>query len=212
MTILFQTLPTLTCPGVYSLAFIVQDWERGHDWQGYEKHISLIFQNSIPVTFAKWKSLVNSFILLKTMKGTSLEVQWLELHASSEGDMGLTPGRGTKNPHVTQHSQKKKIKDIILHLSRMLWTQLLHWFAQATITKYPSLGGLKNTHLFPHNPGGWKSKVWAGLASPEASLTEIWFCDVATISEKFLQKATLCPHVAFLLCAPISVSQSPLIK
>ena len=41
------------------------------------------------------------------MKGTSLEVQWLELHASNAGDMGLIPGRGTKNLHVTQHSQKK---------------------------------------------------------------------------------------------------------
>ena len=68
VTFLFQALPTLTCPGVYSLAFIVQYWERGYDRQGYEKHINLIFQNSIPVTFAKWKSLVNNFILLKTVK------------------------------------------------------------------------------------------------------------------------------------------------
>ena len=106
VTFLFQALPTLTCPGVYSLAFIVQYWERGYDRQGYEKHINLIFQNSIPVTFAKWKSLVNNFILLKTIKGTSLEVQGLGLHAPNAGDTGLIPGWGTKNPHVTQHSQK----------------------------------------------------------------------------------------------------------
>ena len=62
--------------------------------------------------------------------------------------------------------------------------------------------------------GSWKSeiKVLAGLASPEASLTEIRFWVVAIVSEQFLQKATLCPHMAFLLCALISVSQSPLIK
>ena len=28
--------------------------------------------------------------------GTSLAVQWLRLHASIEGGMGLIPGRGTK--------------------------------------------------------------------------------------------------------------------
>ena len=73
---------------------------------GVWKHISLIFQHSIPVTFAKWKSLVNSFILLKTIKGTSLEVQGLEIHAPNAGDMGLIPGRGTKNP--MSHSTAKK--------------------------------------------------------------------------------------------------------
>ena len=44
--------------------------------------------------------------------GTYLVVQWLGLCASTAGDMGLIPGRGTKIPHSMRHSnhptQKKK--------------------------------------------------------------------------------------------------------
>ena len=40
--------------------------------------------------------------------GTSPAVQWLRLCASSAGDVGLIPGRGTNIPHAAKCSQKKK--------------------------------------------------------------------------------------------------------
>ena len=40
--------------------------------------------------------------------GTSLAVQWLKLHASTAGDVGLIPSWGTKIPHAMRHGQKKK--------------------------------------------------------------------------------------------------------
>ena len=40
--------------------------------------------------------------------GTSLEVQWLRLHASIAGGMGSIPGGGTKILHAVQPGQKKK--------------------------------------------------------------------------------------------------------
>ena len=42
---------------------------------------------------------------------TSLAAQWLGLHACTTGGMGPIPGCGTKIPHATWHSQKKKEKD-----------------------------------------------------------------------------------------------------
>ena len=42
--------------------------------------------------------------------GNSLAVQWLRLHASTTGGMGLIPGQGTKILHATQCGQKKKKK------------------------------------------------------------------------------------------------------
>ena len=39
--------------------------------------------------------------------GTSLEVQWLKLHASNAGDTGLIPGWGTKIPYAMQRGQKE---------------------------------------------------------------------------------------------------------
>ena len=38
---------------------------------------------------------------LKAGAGTSLVVQWLRLHASTAGAMGLTPGQEAKIPHAT---------------------------------------------------------------------------------------------------------------
>ena len=38
----------------------------------------------------------------------SLAVQWLVLHASTTGDMGSTPGQGTKILNAMQHGQKNK--------------------------------------------------------------------------------------------------------
>ena len=43
-------------------------------------------------------------------RGTSLVVQWLRLHASTTGGMGLIPGWGTKIPHAMQCGKKKKVQ------------------------------------------------------------------------------------------------------
>ena len=40
--------------------------------------------------------------------GISLEVQWLTLCTSSEGDTGSIPGQGTKIPRAAQWGLKKK--------------------------------------------------------------------------------------------------------
>ena len=40
-------------------------------------------------------------------------VQWLGLHASTAGDRGLIPGRGTKISHATQRGQRKYIHTYI---------------------------------------------------------------------------------------------------
>ena len=42
--------------------------------------------------------------------GTSLAVQWLTLHVSNAGDVGLIPGWRTKMPHAARCGQKKKIE------------------------------------------------------------------------------------------------------
>ena len=47
-------------------------------------------------------------------QGTSLVVQWLRLHTSNAEGMGLIPGQGTKIPHATWCSQKKKKKSIVI--------------------------------------------------------------------------------------------------
>ena len=39
--------------------------------------------------------------------GTSLAVQWLRLHVSTDGGVGSNPGKGTKILQVTHCSQKK---------------------------------------------------------------------------------------------------------
>ena len=39
---------------------------------------------------------------------TSLADQWLRLRASTAWGVGLIPGQGTKIPHITQYSRKKK--------------------------------------------------------------------------------------------------------
>ena len=51
--------------------------------------------------------------------GTSLELQWLRLHAPNAGGMGLIPGWGTKVPHASQRwcGQKKEKNTIILCLN-----------------------------------------------------------------------------------------------
>ena len=66
----------------------------------------------------------------------------------------------------------------------------LSYSARAAITKYQYLGGLNNKHLLSHSSRGHKSKSKApsGLVYGENSLLG-------------LQTFSLCPHMAFLLCA-----------
>ena len=49
-------------------------------------------------------------LCIQKASGNSLAVQWLGLHASSAGGMGLIPGWGTKISHAVWCSQKKKKK------------------------------------------------------------------------------------------------------
>ena len=49
--------------------------------------------------------------LEKNATGTSLAVQWLELHASTAGGIGSIPSWGTKILQAARHSQKKKPKE-----------------------------------------------------------------------------------------------------
>ena len=53
--------------------------------------------------------------------GTSLAVQWLELHASTVEGLALIPGWGIRIPYAAWHSQKVKIKIFFKsHLQRRL--------------------------------------------------------------------------------------------
>ena len=52
----------------------------------------------------------------KGLFGNSPDVQWLGLCTSTAGGMGSIPGQGTKIPHATLCSQRKKKKKIYLCL------------------------------------------------------------------------------------------------
>ena len=57
-------------------------------------------------------------------EGTSLEIQWLRLHTSTSGGMGLIPGWGTKIPHPTCNTVKKikknkMYKDIDIRINNL---------------------------------------------------------------------------------------------
>ena len=52
---------------------------------------------------------LKSYFFMRTHLWTSLEGQWLRLHAPNAGGGGSIPGQGTKIPHATQQGQKKKI-------------------------------------------------------------------------------------------------------
>ena len=57
--------------------------------------------------------------------GNSLAVQWLRLHASTAGGVGLISGQGTKIPKVLRHGQNKqktptKQKRIIMEIRKHL--------------------------------------------------------------------------------------------
>ena len=48
------------------------------------------------------------------MPGTSLEVQWLRLQASTAQDSNSIPEQGIKTPRAIQDSQKIKFKNIYI--------------------------------------------------------------------------------------------------
>ena len=52
----------------------------------------------------------NPYNSIRRRQGNSLAVQWLGLHASTAGGMGLIPRQGTKIPQATWCGQKKKKK------------------------------------------------------------------------------------------------------
>ena len=62
----------------------------------------------VAVDFVFRFSLVLTLCKIEAFVGTSLVVQWLGLHYSTAGGSCLIPGQGTKIPHATQHSQKRK--------------------------------------------------------------------------------------------------------
>ena len=64
----------------------------------------------------------------------SLAVQWLRLHASNAGDMGWIPGRGTKIPHASRCSKKKKKSQNTRLFLRAIFQQVL-----STLPHYPTL-------------------------------------------------------------------------
>ena len=82
---------------------------------------------------------------IKTWRGTSLAVQWLRLHPSTAGGMGLIPGLGTKIPHATRPGKKKKERE------RETWRKNLSparsrgpsWLTQ------PSPGSISQTTGYP---------------------------------------------------------------
>ena len=64
-------------------------------------------------TSQSWSLISHPAPAQETPLGTSQVVQWLRLHASNAGGMGLIPGQGTKIPHATLFSQKN-LKTIVI--------------------------------------------------------------------------------------------------
>ena len=111
----------------------------------------------------------------KVMKGTSLVVQWLGIHASNAGGMDWIPGQGTKIPHATWHGQKITADDDCTHETkrclllgrkamkkpRQYTQKQRHHFAN----KGPSSQGygFTSSHVWmwglDHNEG-WEPKNW----------------------------------------------------
>ena len=50
------------------------------------------------------------YIFYNLSLGTPLAVQWLRLHASNAGSVGLIPGQGIKMPHAAGAKNKKQNK------------------------------------------------------------------------------------------------------
>ena len=67
--------------------------------------------------------------------GTSLAVQWLRLQASTAGNMGSTPGRGTKILHVTRYGKKQTNKRMHLCMGPGTWGKALWTTRDARVIK-----------------------------------------------------------------------------
>ena len=96
--------------------------------------------------------------VLKTIVETSLVVQWLRLHASNAGGMGLIPGWGSKIPQAVWHHQKIKniVEDNIqygtyLHLQPQLSRSSLMYPSDISIRyfKRNKLNKFKNNYIIP---------------------------------------------------------------
>ena len=105
--------------------------------------------------------------------GTFLVVQWLRLPASTAGGMGSIPGPGTKIPHATWRSQKKK-KKFPLKFSDIYSTEL--WKpSQVTMAA-----------VFHHQSWQWGIKECTQAMKP---YTHILFLNIFCL---FVCFATLC--------------------
>ena len=106
---------------------------------------------------------------LKIYAGTSLEVQWLRLRASTARAVGSIPAGGTKIPRATRHSQKKKITRRSERSALKRKKIYAEGQEKSLETGVRFLGSLGCEYL-PHQQRG--SGGWCGLSSeshPEAS-------------------------------------------
>ena len=87
----------------------------------------------------------------ETPLGTSQAVQWLRLHASNAGGMGLIPGQGTKIPHAMRCAPcppPKKAKRIHWHLKLSLSQPALTPTFLATLLPPPGSPQLPSGEVF----------------------------------------------------------------
>ena len=85
----------------------------------------------------------------------SLADQWLRLRASTAWGVGLIPGQGTKIPHITQYSRKKKKATLPPATSPCtLCSSLPSWQAPETGSQFPSGHSQGTEQLFPWKPDG----------------------------------------------------------
>ena len=88
-----RALPSLITSHLASSAFCYEQDRQDMNW--------------VPGTKEAW---LQKAISESRSLGTFLAVQWSRLHASTAGATGSMPDQGTKIPHITWCSQKKKKK------------------------------------------------------------------------------------------------------
>ena len=59
-----------------------------------------------------------------SLQGTSLAVQWLELHASNAGGSGSIPGGEAKIPHELKPQNQQNIKGPLQHKIQVVLSQM----------------------------------------------------------------------------------------
>ena len=89
---------------------------------------------------------------LELIIGTSLVVQWLGLHTSNAGGVGLIPGHGTKIQHAVWCGQKKNDKIELIRVHQGYDIQDQHIIINR-IQGYDQDGGVREhgAHLPPMN-------------------------------------------------------------